>query len=66
MRDGGHDGRYTAGAGATVAAPAKLGRFHGSVELDAARLNRDTANVAEAVVQHLVALVNAHRRLCFA
>jgi hypothetical protein len=37
--------------------PPKLGRFHGSVKLDALRLGRDAARIAEEVLQHLTALV---------
>ena len=34
-------------------------RFHGSVELDAARLGRDAGTIAEEIVQHLAGLVGA-------
>lgn len=61
--DGGRERGYAATAGTTVPVRAKLRRFHGSVELDATRLNRDTATVVDAVGQHLVALVNASVRV---
>ena len=34
-------------------------RFFGSVKLDAARLNRDAAQVSAEVIQHLTALLGA-------
>jgi predicted AAA+ superfamily ATPase len=48
----------TPGATAT-AAPTRLGRFHGSVTLDASRLGRDAGKIAEEVVQHLSVLRGA-------
>jgi hypothetical protein len=37
----------------------KLGRFHGSVEVDPLRLGRDAGRIAEEIVQHLTGLVGA-------
>lgn len=37
----------------------RLGRFHGSVPLDPIRLGRDASRIAEEVVQHLTAIVDA-------
>jgi hypothetical protein len=44
-------------------APRRLRRFYGTVDLDASRLNRDVGQIAEAIVQHLVALVGAEVRV---
>jgi predicted AAA+ superfamily ATPase len=42
-------------------APApKLTRFHGSVDLDPARVGRDAGRIAEEVISHLVGLVGAN------
>lgn len=41
------------------APPPKLGRFHGTVSLDAIRLGRDASKVAEEIVQHLAGIVGA-------
>lgn len=38
----------------------KLGRFHGSTQLDPIRMGRDAARIAEEVVQHLTGLVGAN------
>ncbi len=40
--------------------PPKLGRFHGSVQLDPIRMGRDAARIAEEVVQHLTGLVGSN------
>ena len=37
----------------------QLGRFHGSVPLDPIRITRDTAKIAEEVIQHLSAIPGA-------
>src|SRR5207245_3771125 len=39
--------------------PPRLGRFHGSVALDATRLGRDAGKIAEEVIQHLSTLTGA-------
>jgi hypothetical protein len=41
-------------------AAAKLGRFHGSVQVNPLRLGRDAARIAEEIVQHLTGLVGAN------
>lgn len=47
------------GDGQPARLPAKLGRFHGSVQVDPLRLGRDAARIAEEVVQHITGLVGA-------
>ncbi|MGH9837947.1 MAG: Swt1 family HEPN domain-containing protein [Blastocatellia bacterium] len=42
-----------------VPAAARPNRFHGSVELDAARIGRDAGKIAEEVVQHLAGTLGA-------
>jgi hypothetical protein len=49
----------TAG-GTAIREPPKLRRFHGAVRLDAVRLGRDAARVAEEVVQRLSGIVGAN------
>ena len=39
--------------------PPKLQRFHGNVEIDAMRMNRDASAIANEVIQHLTALSGA-------
>ena len=39
--------------------PVKPKRFHGSVNLDAARVGRDASRIAEEVIAHLTGLVGA-------
>ncbi len=46
------------GAGEAVDVP-RATRFHGSVELDAARVGRDASRIAEEVISHLAGLVGA-------
>ena len=41
------------------APPQKLTRFHGSVDLDPARVGRDAGRIAEEVISHLAGLVGA-------
>jgi hypothetical protein len=48
------------GGPAVVPSTPKLGRFHGSVQLDPIRMGRDAAKIAEEVVQHLTGLVGAN------
>src|SRR5262249_55896876 len=62
--DGGNSPEETTGIsakkqGSTVVKPltAKLGRFHGSVQVDPLRLGRDASRIAEEAVQHLTKLV---------
>ena len=43
-----------------VTPPRKLGRFHGSVQIDPIRLGRDASRIAEEVVQHLAGIVGAN------
>ena len=43
----------------TLTPPPVLRRFYGSVDLDAMRINRDAAAIANEVVQHLTALHGA-------
>lgn len=42
-----------------VPSPPRPQRFHGTIELDAARLGRDAGQIAEAVVQHLAGIIGA-------
>ena len=60
----GGGGIRVAGAGApgaiVIPESPKLRRFHGSVRLDAVRLGRDAARVAEEVVQHISGIVGAN------
>ncbi|MCL4799144.1 MAG: DUF499 domain-containing protein [Burkholderiales bacterium] len=44
-------------------APAAPRRFHGTVNLDPARVGRDASRIAEEVIAHLTALVNADVRV---
>jgi len=46
--------------GGTAIEPTRPRRFHAAVKLDAIRLGRDAARIAEEVVQHLSGLVDAH------
>lgn len=60
ISNGGATGTYTGEAPAATEEEKRLPvRFYGSVELDATRLGRDGGRVAEEVVQHLSALMNA-------
>ena len=43
--------------------PAKPKRFHGSVELDSARVGRDASRIADEVLSHLSGLVGANLRV---
>jgi predicted AAA+ superfamily ATPase len=43
--------------------PPKLTRFHGSVDLDPARVGRDAGRIAEEVISHLAGLVGAEVRV---
>jgi hypothetical protein len=45
------------GAGARPNAPTTLRRFHGTVQLDAARVGRDASRVADEVIAHLAGQV---------
>jgi predicted AAA+ superfamily ATPase len=48
------------GGGTTVVAPPKLSRrFHGSVDLDPARVGRDAGRIAEEVIAHLAGQLGA-------
>ncbi|MCU0558984.1 MAG: Swt1 family HEPN domain-containing protein [Desulfobacterales bacterium] len=49
--------------GAGPAPPPKLTRFHGSVDLDPARVGRDAGRIAEEVISHLAGLVGAEVRV---
>jgi predicted AAA+ superfamily ATPase len=40
-----------------------LQRFHGSVDLDALRINRDASAIADEVIQHLTRLTGAHVKI---
>ena len=52
---------------ATFEAPSRSPtRFHGSVELDAARVGRDAGRIADEVVSHLSGLVGADLRVTLA
>lgn len=44
------------GSDAEIAKPPSLKRFHGTVELDALRINRDAPQIANEVIQHLTRL----------
>ena len=63
------NGRTERGAVAGVGAdgereePAKPRRFHGTVDLDAARVGRDAGRIAEEVIAHLHALPGARVRV---
>ncbi|MCW5970216.1 MAG: DUF499 domain-containing protein [Blastocatellales bacterium] len=46
-----------------VGAPVLLRRFHGTVDLDPARVGRDAGRIAEEVIAHLSALVGAEVRV---
>jgi predicted AAA+ superfamily ATPase len=46
-----------------LAAPAPPRRYHGSVQLDPARVGRDAGRIAEEVIVHLVSLVKADVRV---
>jgi hypothetical protein len=54
---------YDVGTGAANAAPPRLRRFHGSVDLDPLRTGRDAGRIAEEVLQHLSSLTNAKVRV---
>ena len=41
----------------------QIRRFHGSVTLDALRMGRDAGTIAEAIVQHLAALVDSNVKI---
>ncbi len=57
-------GAPTAEAGAAAAPrPPLPKRFHGTVELDPARVGRDAGRIAEEVIAHLAALVGAEVRV---
>ncbi|HEV3262710.1 MAG TPA: DUF499 domain-containing protein, partial [Gemmataceae bacterium] len=59
--DGGRttDRAGTPGAGEIAPPAPKLGRFHASASLDALRLGRDAARIAEEVVQHFTGIIGA-------
>jgi predicted AAA+ superfamily ATPase len=56
---GGSGGKTEGSKEKQETAPPRLGRFHGSVQLDPLRLGRDASKIAEEVVQHLSGLVGA-------
>ncbi len=59
--DAGADGaRPNESNGAYVAAPPKLRRFHGTVDLNPMRVGRDAGNIAQEIIQHLTALAGAN------
>lgn len=43
--------------------PPALKRFHGSIDLEALRMNRDTPKIAQEVIQHLTSLNGANVRI---
>jgi hypothetical protein len=43
--------------------PSRPKRFHGSVELDPARVGRDASRIADEVITHLVGLVGSNVRV---
>jgi hypothetical protein len=49
--------------GATGPQPAVLRRFHGTVELDPARMGRDAGRIADEVLAHLTSLVSAKAKI---
>jgi len=51
------------GEAMAVTAPTHPKRFHGSVELDSARVGRDAGRIAEEVLSHLSGLVGANVRV---
>ena len=56
----GRGGQEQPGKGPIVTPPAlKPTRFHGSVEIDAARVGRDAGQIAEEVIAHLVGIVGS-------
>jgi hypothetical protein len=61
----GTSARPAAGAasGAASAVPSGPRRFHGTVELDSARVGRDAGRIADEVVSHLVGLVGSRVRV---
>jgi hypothetical protein len=64
-REDDDDGQGSRGDGRGVIEPPqqKLGRFHGSVQLDPLRLGRDAGRIAEEVVQHLTGSLGAQVRI---
>jgi len=48
------------GEGGTVEPEIKKRRFHGSVQLDPVRLNRNFGTIAQEVIQHLTSMVDAN------
>ncbi len=53
------DGASAPSQKTTVTVAARPNRFHGSVEIDAARIGRDAGKIAEEVVQHLAGTLGA-------
>jgi hypothetical protein len=47
------------GSGSSPPPPARLKRFHGSVNLDPARVGRDASRIADEVIAHLAGLVGS-------
>ena len=45
--------------GAIASQPKTLRRFYGSVQLDPARMSKESGEIAQAIVQHLASLVDA-------
>ena len=54
------DGAATPSPKTTVTVAMRPNRFHGSVEIDAARIGRDAGKIAEEVVQHLAGTLGAN------
>jgi hypothetical protein len=53
------NGDAAIGQSTTVTVATRPNRFHGAVELDAARIGRDAGKIAEEVVQHLAGTLGA-------
>ncbi len=53
------DGRGGTGVRGNRTAPPALKRFHGTVDLDPARVGRDAARIADEVIAHLVGLIGS-------
>ncbi|MEA1952147.1 MAG: DUF499 domain-containing protein, partial [Planctomycetota bacterium] len=56
-------GTGTSGPATEEAPPKKARRFYGSVQLDAARLGRDSGKIADEVLSHLTGLVGARSEI---
>jgi predicted AAA+ superfamily ATPase len=56
---GADNGRGGAGVRGKPAAPPALKRFHGTADLDPARVGRDAARIADEVIAHLVGLIGS-------